>query len=136
MEEMKNFIRLVLPLLLIISFASCATTGGVYNEKQHGDKKLLFTDWKYKGFGYPLPDWFGAAYEGNVEKIIRNQEQLSGAEIVIIRGEGINSDQAERIMELQKADVSEGFSVFDSCWAMKSNGTYVSIAIYTKDIKE
>ncbi len=133
MEEMKNFIRFVLPLLLIISFASCATTGGVYKENNQSNKKLLFADWKYKGFGHPLPGWFMAAYESNVEKIRQNEEQLSGTEIVIIRGEGINSDQAERVMELQKADIPEDFTFFDSYWAMKSNGTYVSIAIYSKE---
>ena len=136
MEEMKNFIRFVLPLLLIISFASCASTGGVYKENNQSHKKLLFEDWKYKGFGHPLPKWYEAAYEGNTEKLVKNEEALSGKEFVIIRGEGINSDQAERVMDLQKAELSEDFSFYDSCWAMKSNGNYISIAIYIKNIKE
>ena len=80
-----------------------------------------------------VPDWFEAAYSANEAGIKKTEQKLSDCEIVIIRGEGINSDQAERVMDLHKADIPEDFTLFDSYWAMKSNGTYVSIAIYTKE---
>ena len=44
MEEMKNCIRLIIPLLLVIIFSSCATNG-TYKEKHQKDEKLLFKDW-------------------------------------------------------------------------------------------
>ena len=144
MEEMKIRFCLILPLLFILSLCSCASSPAVENgtasgvqdvhkEKKQNHKKLLFEDWKYKGFGQALPDWFEAAYSANEAGIKKTEQKLSDCEIVIIRGEGINSDQAERVMDLHKADIPEDFTLFDSYWAMKSNGTYVSIAIYTKE---
>jgi len=138
---MKNRFFLIVPLLIIFSLCSCASnptaknsteTGSkdVHKEKKQNPKKLLFDDWKYKGFGQDLPVWFEAAYENNVEKIKKSVAQLSQSEVVIIRGEGINSDQAERVMELQKAAVPEGFEFYDSFWAMTGEGKYISLALY------
>ena len=70
MEEMKNRFCLLLPLLFALMLASCATTSAgtsdINIEKKQSNKKLLFKDWKYKGFGQPLPAWFNAAYKNNI----------------------------------------------------------------------
>ena len=138
---MKNRFFLIVPLLIIFSLCSCVSTPSVesrtetgtkdvHKEKKQNPKKLLFEDWKYKGFGQDLPVWFEAAYEDNVAKIKKNVEQLSESEVIIIRGEGINSDQAERVMDLQKETVPEGFELYDSFWAMTGEGKYISLALY------
>ena len=130
-------------LLLIISTSACASTSGmtsaqndgvVYNEKKQNHKKLLFEDWKYRGFGQILPEWFEPAYEDNLVKIKKSVQQLSSCEIVILRGEGINADQAERVMELEKPGVPEGYELYDSFWAMTGEGKYVSLSLYYKEI--
>lgn len=130
-------------LLPIISTVACASTSGmtsaqndgaVYNEKKQNHKKLLFEDWKYRGFGQTLPEWFEAAYEANPVKIKKSVQQLSSCELVILRGEGVNADQAERVMDLEKTDVPEGYELYDSFWAMTGEGKYVSLALYYKEI--
>ena len=71
-------------LLLIISTSACASTSGmtsaqndgvVYNEKKQNHKKLLFEDWKYRGFGQTLPGWFESAYEDNLVKIKKSVDE-------------------------------------------------------------
>ena len=118
MEEMKNFIRLILPLLLIISFSSCATTGGVYNENDRDDKKLLFEDWKYRGFGYPLPEWFEAAYKGNVREVQKLIDLPKNQKIKIITAKGINSEQANKLIMNELFVKAEAFKLYDSCWVL------------------
>lgn len=134
MEEMKIRFSLILPLLFILSLCSCATVQDVHKENKHNPKKLLFEDWKYKGFGQSLPSWFEAAYDGDLEKIKRSEKNLSDAEIVLIRGEGINSDQSERNLDLQEQDIPEGYELYDSFWVMTGEGKYVSLALYYKEI--
>ena len=133
MEEMKNFIRLVLPLLLIISFTSCATTSGTNKEKHQSEKKLLFKDWKYRGFGYELPVWFEAAYHDNQIKLKSVVPELNEKEVTILRGDGFNSDQSEQSLKLKMAEKSEDFIFYDSGWAMIQAGKYVSLAILYKE---
>ena len=134
MEEMKIRFSLILPLLFILCLCSCASVQDVHKEKKQNHEKLLFEDWKYKGFGQALPSWFEAAYEDSQDKIKKSEKQLSDSEIVIIRGEGINSDQSERNLDLQKKDMPEGYKLYDSFWAKISDGNYVSIAILYKEI--
>ena len=62
---MKIQKKLILLLLFCLMLASCATTGNaavqdIHKEKKQAQKKLLFEDWKYKGFGQELPVWFEA----------------------------------------------------------------------------
>ena len=133
MEEMKNLIRLILPLLFIISMASCATSGAI-NENHHNGKKLLFNDWKYRGFGYDLPVWFDAAYHDNQTKLKSLIPELSDKEVTILRGEGFNSDQAEQNLKHLLSEADEAFVLYDSSWAMIEEGKYVSLAILYKEI--
>ncbi len=118
--------------------ASCATTGNaavqdIHKEKKQAQKKLLFEDWKYKGFGQELPVWFEAAYKNDISAIKKAILQLSDLEIVIIRGEGINSDQADRNMELAAAEVEGEYELYDFSWGMTGEEQYIALAIYIKE---
>ena len=132
MEEMKNLIRLILSLLFIISFTSCATSGAI-KENHHDGKKLLFNDWKYRGFGYELPVWFDAAYHNNQTKLKSLIPELSEKEVTILRGEGFNSDQAEQNLKQLLAEMDSDLILYDSSWAMIEAGKYVSLAILYKE---
>lgn len=132
---MRTLFRTFALLLFIIMLASCATTsaGDTHIEKKQGQKKLLFEDWKYRGFGQKLPDWVEAAYHNKTDKIIHSIQELNGKEILILRGEGVNSDQAERNLELAESGLSEEYIFFDSSWIRIEAGEYVALAIYYKE---
>ena len=131
---MKTLIKTLTLLLFIIMFASCATTsaGDTHIEKKQVQKKLLFEDWKYKGFGQKLPDWVDAAYHNKTDKILHSVLELNGKELLILRGEGVNSDQAERNLEIAESGVSEDYTLFDSSWVRIEAGEYVALALYYK----
>lgn len=131
---MKTLIKTLTLLLFIIMLASCATTsaGNTHIEKKQGQKKLLFEDWKYKGFGQKLPAWVEAAYHNKTEKITHLVSELNGKELLILRGEGVNSDQAERNLELAESGVSDDYTLFDSSWVRIDAGEYVALALYYK----
>ena len=135
---MKIQKKLILLLLFCLMLASCATTGNaavqdIHKEKKQAQKKLLFEDWKYKGFGQELPVWFEAAYKNDISAIKKAIPQLSDLEIVIIRGEGINSDQADRNMELAAAEAEGEYELYDFSWGMTGEEQYIALAIYTKE---
>ncbi len=132
---MKTLVKTLILLLFIIVLASCATTSAddTHIEKKQGQKKLLFEDWKYKGFGQKLPDWVEAAYHNKTDKIIHSDGELNGKELLILRGEGVNSDQAERNLELAESGISEEYTFFDSSWVRIDAGEYVALAIYYKE---
>ena len=134
MEEMKNRFCLLLPLLFTLMLASCATTSAgtsdINIEKKQSNKKLLFKDWKYKGFGQPLPAWFDAAYKNNVSGLQKTDVKLSGSEIVIIRGEGVNADQADKILKIKQEEISSDFILYDTCWASIGAGDYIALAAF------
>lgn len=140
MEEMKNRFCLLLSLLFIIMLASCATTSAgasdinsdITIEKKQSKKKLLFKDWKYKGFGHPLPAWFEAAYKNDVSGIKKSASNLLDSEIVILKGEGINSDQAEKVLKIRQEEISDDLLFYDSCWARIGAGQYVALAVLYK----
>ena len=108
MEEMKNRFCLLLPLLFILMLASCATTSAgtsdINIEKKQSNKKLLFSDWKYKGFGQPLPAWL----------------------------EGVNSDQADKVLKIKQEEISPDFILYDTCWASIGAGDYIALAVFYK----
>lgn len=133
---MKNRFCLLLPLLFALMLASCATTSAgtsdINIEKKQSNKKLLFKDWKYKGFGQPLPAWFDAAYKNNVSGLQKTDAKLSGSEIVIIRGEGVNADQADKILKIKQEEISSDFILYDTCWASIGAGDYIALAVFYK----
>ena len=129
MEEMKIRFSLILSLLLILSLCSCVSnpeieTGidageqDVHNEKKQNQKRLLFEDWKYKGFGKELPVWFEAAYKNNTAEIHRQVVELKNRKIKIITAFGINSDQADKSLKQQLKSFSSDYQLYDSCWAL------------------
>ena len=144
MEEMKNRFYLLLPLLFLILLASCATTSAsagdsngdvnsdITIEKKQSKKKLLFKDWKYKGFGKPLPAWFEAAYKNDIIAIKKADSNLSDSELVIVKGEGVNSDQADKVLKIKEEEIPEDFVYYDSCWARIGAGQYVALAVFYK----
>ncbi len=118
---MKNIIRVFLLLLFISFTASCASVqsdSGLYTEKKQNQKKLLFEDWKYKGFGQPLPVWFEAAYSGDAEGVQKKVSELAGREIIILTAQGINSDQADKSLKMKLSELSVDFILYDSSWAL------------------
>ena len=139
MEEMKIRFSLLLSLVLVMLLASCATTAttqtgaGDYNiEKKQSSKKLLFKDWKYKGFGQQLPPWFTPAYKDDIDGVKKTDGNLSDSEIVIIRGEGVNSDQADRVLKIKQEEISSDFILYDTCWASIGAGDYIALAVFYK----
>ena len=140
MAEMKKRIYLILSLLFIMLLASCATTtagasdinSDVIIEKKHSSKKLLFKDWKYKGFGKPLPAWFEAAYKNDINAVRKADSNLFDCEIVILRGDGVNSDQADKVLKIKREEASEDLIFYDSCWARIGAGQYVALAVLYK----
>ena len=137
-EVMKNLFRLFLLLLFIISTAACASTdnitateqtksqatGAANKEKKQKQKKLLFEDWKYKGFGQPLPDWFEAAYKGDEAELRKQIKELEGGEFIILSAEGINSDQAEKSLKIKIEDISSEYTLYASSWVMLEDKLY------------
>ena len=113
--------------------ASCATTsaGSNHIEKKQNDKKLLFEDWKYKGFGQELPVWLEAAFENDVPAVKKLLPELSDKEVEIVRAEGINSDQADKILKIKEEELSSDFILYDSSWAL-SGETYITLAVLYK----
>lgn len=103
--------------------ASCATTGNaavqdIHKEKKQAQKKLLFEDWKYKGFGKELPVWFEAAYKGDVEKVKKTIANPNNYKIAILTSAGVNSDQAEKSLLEQLNAQSNMIADFDSSWVL------------------
>ena len=130
---MKTFFKTFLPLLFFIMLASCATTsaGGNHIEKKQNQEKLLFDDWKYKGFGQELPVWLEAAFENDVPGIKKVVPEIAEKEVEIIRAEGINSDQADKILKIKEEELSSDFILYDSSWAL-SGETYIALAVFYK----
>lgn len=136
MEEMKIRFNLLLSLVLVMLLTSCATTSAgtsdINIEKKQSNKKLLFKDWKYKGFGQSLPAWFEAAYKNDVNAVKKSDVKLSESEIVILRGEGINSDQADKVLKIKQEEISSDFIFYDTCWASIGAGDYIALAVFYK----
>ena len=130
---MKTFFKTFLPLLFFIMLTSCATTsaGGNHIEKKQNQEKLLFEDWKYKGFGQELPVWLESAFENDVPAIKKVVPEIADKEVLIIRAEGVNSDQADRILKIKEEELSSDFILYDSSWAL-SGETYIALAVFYK----
>ncbi len=130
---MKTLFKTFLPLLFFIMLTSCATTsaGGNHIEKKQNQEKLLFEDWKYKGFGQELPVWLEAAFENDVPAIKKVVPEIADKEVEIIRAEGINSDQADKILKIKEEELTSDFILYDSSWAL-SGETYIALAVFYK----
>lgn len=130
---MKTFFKTFLPLLFFIMLTSCATTsaGGNHIEKKQNQEKLLFEDWKYKGFGQELLVWLEAAFENDVPAIKKVVPEIADKEVLIIRAEGVNSDQADKILKIKEEELSSDFILYDSSWAL-SGETYIALAVFYK----
>ncbi len=136
MEEMKNRFYLLLPMLFVMLLASCVSvpsaTSDINIDKKQSKKKLLFSDWKYKGFGQSLPDWFEAAYNNEVRKVRKTDAVLAGKEIKILSAEGVNIDQADNILKIKCEELSSDFVFYDASWARIDAEHYVALAVLYK----
>ena len=152
MEEMKSRLYLILSLLIIFCLSSCASnpkpagdTNDLYKEKKQSQKRLLFEDWKYKGFGQPLPLWFEAAYKGDVEAVRKQISIPENHKIEIVTAQGVNSDQANKSLWQKLFVKAELFELYDSTWVLlgekeavaKNNSyPYYAAAVILIDNKE
>ena len=130
---MKTLFRTLFVLLFFILLASCATTsaGNNHIEKKQDEKRLLFEDWKYRGFGRDLPVWVESAYNDDIPGIKKVLPELADKELLIVSAEGINSDQADRILKIKEEEIFSDFTLYDSCWIL-SGEKYVAFALYYK----
>ncbi len=128
-EEMKIRFCLILSLLFTIGLSSCASVPAsgegaapdvqdTHKEKKQNPKKLLFEDWKYKGFGQELPVWFEAAYKGNTEEVRKKAGISNDYKIEIVTAQGINSDQVNKSIWRYLIVKEELFELYDSCWVL------------------
>jgi len=130
---MKKIYKILFLCLMFLSFVSCASTA-VSQEKtsnknnKQNEEKLRFDDWKYKGFGKELPYWAGTAAE-NEDMLKKLVPELNSAKtVVVLRGFGENSDQAEQSAKnllVEKLLEDDSLQLFDSTW-VRQDINYVS----------
>ena len=144
---MKTRFYLIFTLLFITVLTACASTPAVsvHKENQQKNKKLLFEDWKYKGFGHSLPAWFEPAYRGDVEEVRKVIAVSDDCKIEIVTAQGINSDQANKSLWEQLIVMSQLFELYDQTWvllgekeaAAKNNSyPYYAAAVILIDTKQ
>ena len=135
-EVMKNKVIIIslVTFFVCLLFLGCASNDSIKGNspKELESQPALFADWKYKGFGHPLPAWFEAAYKNDVSGIKKSASNLLDSEIVILKGEGINSDQAEKVLKIRQEEISDYFLFYDSCWSRIGAGQYVALAVLYK----
>ena len=78
-----------------------------------------------------MPVWLQAAFENDTSAIKNVVSELSDKEIAIVRAEGINSDQADKILKIKEEELSSDFILYDSSWAL-SGETYIALAVFYK----
>ncbi|MCR4734498.1 MAG: hypothetical protein K5829_05795 [Treponema sp.] len=95
-----------------------------------------YDDWKYKGFGTELPDWFDLAIEYD-DSGIKNILEISPDSLIrIVCTEGKDVDQCEQKLNEIAEEFSYDFEILNSCWARKNplveevEEPYVSVRIY------
>lgn len=108
---------------------------GLYYKNNQTREKLLIDDWKYKGFGNELPEWVIPALEEDVSEIKKIIPELSESQVIVLKAEGYNHDQAE--MALAEQEKPENFTCYDSFWVRISSKvnekTYISISVYYRN---
>ena len=107
MKKIKFFSLL---LFVLISFFSCASSKVVLKES-------LFDDWRYKGFGAELPQWFEPAYLRDTVSVKAVLPEFTEKD-VILGGNAISADHAEQLIAVNKN--VDGYEFVDSCWAKLS----------------
>lgn len=125
MGAMKKIIRLVL-FLLIFLLASCASTPSSESSNSKYD------DWKYKGFGSDIPEWFEPASANNKAAVRRSLPELDSVEFLIFKETGVNVDQAQAKI-LESNDLSE-YKLYDDFWVRKfgKSEEYTCVMIFKR----
>ena len=142
MKMMKKLCTSTVILLTLFLFGCASSSNSASNQ----DKKTApayskpekntarFDDWKYKGFGMPLPEWVEAAIDGKTEKVAKILHKDS-AEINIFSATGINIDQSEdKLKEKvpQNANLIEGFWVRINQEVKEVDEPYITVLIYRR----
>ncbi|WP_027728728.1 hypothetical protein [Treponema sp. C6A8] len=137
---MKKYIAATL-ILLSLTLLGCASTTGTTKSSEANSKSekpvkntARFDDWKYKGFGMPLPEWVEAAIDGKTEKLSKAFGR-SADQLEVLTGSGINVDHSE---EQLKSKIPEGKDLIEGFWVRlntevkKTNEPYITVLIYEK----
>lgn len=134
---MKRIVFFFLPLVFILFFAGCASNQLSNTENKQTEEKLRFEDWKYKGFGYELPDWVEPAIEEKKSKVIKYQPELADSTVEIFSGRGINIDQADAAAKEAAsnamAESGQIYELYDNYWVKEwgeVESPYISVYIY------
>ena len=89
-----------------------------------------YDDWKYKGFGTELPDWFEPAVNGD-DLVIKSMLELQSDDImVIISSRGKDVDQCEQILNDESQDLMQGLELVHSFWVRKNPALYQEDNLY------
>ncbi len=93
-----------------------------------------FDDWKYKGFGMPLPEWVEAAIDGKTDKVAKALEKTAD-KLEVLTASGINVDHSE---EQLKSQIPEGKELIEGFWVRintelkKTDEPYITVLVYEK----
>lgn len=105
--------------------------------KNASSKHDDFDDWKYKGFGLPLPAWVQPAIEGKTEKVAKSFPSYTSDELEIFMASGMNVDQSESKL---KSQIPQGKKLIDGFWVRlnieekKTSEPYITVLIYEKNM--
>ena len=83
-----------------------------------------YDDWKYKGFGTELPEWFEPALEYDDSSVKSILELTPETLIRIVFAEGIDVDQCEQKLNEFSEELLSEFELLQSCWARLNPALY------------
>ena len=107
------------------------------SEKSAAKNNSYYDDWKYKGFGMPLPQWVQPAIEGKKDKVVKYFPDYSPEQIEIVTSSGINVDNSEDKIERNSERVLiDGFWVRINTQVNKTKEPYITVLIYEKQRAE
>lgn len=105
----------------------------VVYKKSEGKYDGKYDDWKYRGFGYDVPEWAEPALKKNAAGVKRCLDELNQQEIVLFVQEGRNLDQAEALIYEKAEAHGEELEHFLDFWVKKSRAKkYTVVMIFVK----
>lgn len=98
-----------------------------------------YDDWKYKGFGTELPEWFEPALEYDDSTVKSLLELTPETLIRIVFAQGVDVDQCEQILNEVSEELVSEFELLQSFWARlnpflyEQEDLYNSVRIYVSN---
>ena len=149
MKHNHFLLILLLTTIALLGLSGCTSTNtlasaeeqGLYYKNPQTEEKLLIEEWKYMGFGQPLPEWVIPALEENINKVREVIPELANEEVLVMQNKGYTLDQAEAGLSSEPAGA--GYNLYDSFWVRgdysskenkKIEKMYISVAVYHKKI--